>query len=151
MQYLKLAIIYHLIKWRLPGPAPVIAAGNSDDDQDRDWKSDDQRDFEDQQPALQSPMAQYPGSRNPLARFLPNVVLDKAALDKALQGLLVPMAGPAPPGISVQEAIKVRIPSPPVIHPMSYALLYTILHDVNRIRHRMRCRVQCLTRCAGVG
>jgi hypothetical protein len=73
-------------KWRLPGPAPVIAAGNSDDDQDRDWNSDDRRDFEDQQSAPKSPTAHYPGSRNPLARFLSDVpdwsVFDKAALDK---------------------------------------------------------------------
>jgi hypothetical protein len=43
-------------------------------------------------------MEHYPGSQNSLAQFLSDVpdwsVLDKAALDKALQGLPVPMSGP---------------------------------------------------------
>ena len=90
---------------------------------------DDQRDYEDQLSAPQSPMAHYPGSRNPLAQFLSDVpdwsVLDKAALDKALLGLPVPIVGPAPPGLSIQDAIKVKTPLP---------LLY--------IRRRMRCRIR---------
>ena len=74
-------------------------------------------------------MAHYPGSRNPLAQFLSDVpdwsVLDKAALDKALLGLPVPIVDPAPPGLSIQDAIKVKTPLP---------LLY--------IRRRMRCRIR---------
>ncbi len=72
IRYLKLSIAYHLKKWHLPGPAPAIALENSDDDQDQAW-SGDQRDFEDQLSAPQSPMAYYPGSRNSLARFLSDV------------------------------------------------------------------------------
>ena len=48
----------------------------------------DERDYEDQQYSPPSPMAYYPGSRNPLARFmadLPNLDdFDKLSLEEAL-------------------------------------------------------------------
>jgi hypothetical protein len=74
-------------------------------------------------------MAHYPGSQNSLAQFLSDVpdwsVLDKADLDKVLQGLQVPMLGPVPPAISIQDAIKVK---------SQLILLY--------IRCRMRCCIR---------
>jgi hypothetical protein len=67
----------------MAGPAPRYAPENSDDNQDPAWDSVEQWDYLDQQ------SAPYPGSRNPLVLFLSDVpdwsVLDKAALDKALQ------------------------------------------------------------------
>ncbi len=41
-----LSIIHYLIIWHLSDPAPAIASGNSDDNQDQDWKSNDQRDYD---------------------------------------------------------------------------------------------------------
>ena len=104
---------HSLIKIQLlSGPVPPPPHEHSDDEGDRAWGSNDQRDFEDQQYSPPSPMAHYPGSRNPLVRFLSDVpdwsILDSAALNNALQGLPVPIAGPVPPGISLQDAIKVR-------------------------------------------
>ena len=58
-------------------------------------------------------MAHYPGLQDPLARFLSTVpdwsVLDKVALDNAIKGLPFPVVGPAPPGISLHNAIKVKL------------------------------------------
>ncbi len=72
---------------------------------------DDLRDYEDQQYIPPSPMAYYPGALDPLVRFLSDVTnwsaLDVAVLDNALKGLPVPMAGPAPRGISIQDTIEV--------------------------------------------
>ena len=85
----------------------------------------------------------YPAPRNSIARFLCDVpdgsVLDKKALDKAISQLPVPLPGPGPPGISIQDAIKVRTPQPalyPTIsHTISYIILYIhivydIVHDI---------------------
>ncbi len=53
-----------------------------------------------------------PGSRNPLVRFLADVPdwseVEKLALGNALKGLLEPISGTVPHGISLQDAIKVR-------------------------------------------
>jgi hypothetical protein len=77
------------------GPVAPPPPQRSDDEEDRAWDSDDRQDFDDQLYSLPSPMAHYPGSRNPLVRFLFDVpdwsVLDTAALDKALRGLPVPI------------------------------------------------------------
>ena len=95
----------------LSDPVAPPPPRHSDDEADQAWGSDDQRDYEDQAYSPPSPPAHYPGSRNPLVRFLSDVpdwsVLDTADLDKALRGLPVPMPGPSPPGISLQDAIKV--------------------------------------------
>ncbi len=49
----------------------------------------------------------YPGSRNPLVRFICDVpdwsVLDKAALGNVLSQLQVPLPGAGLPGISIQD------------------------------------------------
>ena len=98
----------------LPAPVPPRAPDSSDDDGDRTWTADDQRDFEDQQSPPPSPMQHYPGPRNPLVYFLCDVpywsVLDKAALDKAIGQLPDPFPGPGPPVLLIQGTIMVRIP-----------------------------------------
>ena len=98
----------------LSAPVPPRAPDNSDDDGDRTWTADDARDFEDQQSPPPSPMQHYPAPRNSIARFLCDVpdwsVLDKKALDKAISQLPVPLPGPGPPGISIQDALQVRTP-----------------------------------------
>ena len=90
--------------------APSSAGGQQDDIYIA-WNTDDERDYLDLEYSPPSPMAHYPGSRDPLARFmadLPNLDdFDKLALNDALQGLPVPVSGPVPPGISLQDAIKV--------------------------------------------
>ncbi len=67
------------------------------------------------QPAPPSPMAHYPGLQDLPAQFqvLSTVpdwsVLDKVAVDNAIKGLSVPVVGPAPPGISLHDTIKVNL------------------------------------------
>ncbi len=82
----------------LAASVPPRAPDSSDDDGDRTWTADDQRDLEDQQSPPPSPMQHYPASRDPLVRFLADVpdwrVLDKAALDNAIGQLPVPLPGP---------------------------------------------------------
>jgi len=89
-------------------------------------------DFADQHAAPPSPMAHYPGLQDPLARFLSSVpdwsVLDKVALDNAIKGLPVPVVGPAPPGISLHDAIKVNLHD--FYYTISYTISYTIYHIV---------------------
>jgi hypothetical protein len=96
----------------LTGPVPTLSPQASND-QDRAWNSDDERDYADQHSAPPSPMAHCSGSRDPLASFLSTVqdwsVLDKMALDNAIWGLPMPVIGPAPFGISVHDAIKVKL------------------------------------------
>jgi hypothetical protein len=86
--------------------------GDQPDDISIAWNTDDERDYLDQEYSPPSPMAHYPGPREPLARFmadLPDLYdFDKLALNEALQGLPVPDSRPAPPGISLQDAIKVQ-------------------------------------------
>ena len=95
-------------------PVPRGAPDSGDEDGDRPWNSDDERDFQDQQSPPPSPMQHYPAPRNSIARFLCDVpdwsVLDKKALDKAISQLPVPLPGPGPPGISIQDALQVRTP-----------------------------------------
>ena len=101
------------------GPAPHPSAPPSDAGDNPPWNSDDKRDFAEHAYSPPSPMSHYPGSLNPLLQFLSHIPdwnsLDKSALDHALEGLPVPMPGPVPRGMSLQEAIKVRQPSPPPI------------------------------------
>ena len=102
----------------LPAPVPPRAPDSSDDDGDRTWTIDDQRDLEDQHSPPPSPMQHYPAPRDPLVRFLADVpdwsVLDQAALQNAIGQLPVPLPGPGPPGISLKDAIEVRTPDHPL-------------------------------------
>ncbi len=102
-------IITHPCLYR---PCSTLSPQDSND-QDRAWNSDDERDYADQQSAPPSQMAHNPGLQGPLARFLSTVpdlsVLDKVALDNVIKGLPVPVEGPAPPGISLHNAIKVKL------------------------------------------
>ena len=95
-------------------PVPLRAPDRGDEEGPRPWNSDDERDYQDQQSPPPSPMQHYPAPRNSIARFLCDVpdwsVLDKKALDKAISQLPVPLPGPGPPGISIQDALQVRTP-----------------------------------------
>ena len=88
------------------------SAGGQPDDNSIVWNTDDERDYSDYEYSPPSPMAHYPGPREPLARFMADLPdlgdFDKHALNEALRGLPVPDSGPAPPGISLQDAIKVQ-------------------------------------------
>jgi hypothetical protein len=90
-------------------------------------------------------MAHYPGLQDPLARFLSTVpdwsVLDKVALENAIKGLPVPVVGPIPPGISVHDAIKVKLHDfllyDIVYDIVIYDISYTMSYTTSYIRHRM--------------
>jgi hypothetical protein len=73
-------------------------------------------------------MSHYPGSLNLFVQFLSHIPdwnsFDKSALDHALQGLPVPIPGPAPSGISLQEAINV---SPPLAYDIVYYMVHIII------------------------
>jgi hypothetical protein len=94
------------------------SAGGDRNDSPMGWNSEDERDFEDQQYSPPSPMAYYPGSHdpelNPLARFIADLLdfndVDMCALDDALRGLPVSDLCPPPPGLSLQDAMKVLLP-----------------------------------------
>jgi hypothetical protein len=95
------------------------------------------RDYADQQSPPPSPMAHFPGLQDPLARFLSTVpdwsVLDKVALENAIKGLPIPVVGPAPPGISLQDAIKVKQHDfllYDVIYDIVYDVVYYIAYDI---------------------
>ena len=82
-------------------------------------------------------MAHYPGLQDPLARFLSSVpdwrVLDKVALENAIKGLPIPVVGPAPPGISLQDAIKVKQHDYllyDVVYDIVYDVVYNIAYDI---------------------
>ena len=116
------------------GPAPHPSAPPSDAGDNPPWNSDDERDFAEQAYSPPSPMSHYPGSLNPLLQFLSHIPdwnsLDKSALDHALEGLPVPIPGPGPHGISLQEAIKVSPPPQPPTPPppIVYDIVYDIIH-----------------------
>ena len=80
-------------KCRLAGPVPRQAPDSGDEDGERPWNSDDERDYWDQQSPPPSPMQHYPGSQNLIACFLCDVpdwsVLEKKALDNAISQLPV--------------------------------------------------------------
>ncbi len=96
------------------GPTPQSSAAPSNAGDNPPRNSDDESYFADQEYSLPSPMSHYPGSLNPLVQFLSDIPdwnsFDKSVLDHALQGLPVPIPGPAPCGISLQEAINVSPP-----------------------------------------
>ena len=93
-------------------------------------------------------MAHYTGLQDPLARFLSTVqdwsVLDKVALDNAIKGAV----GPAPPGISLHDAIKVKLHdyllyyivydiAYDVVWYMAYNVVYYIVYDIVCIPHHV--------------
>ena len=70
---------------------------------------DDQRDYMDQDdPAVQFPTVD-PG---PIHQFLGGIPdwlnFNSEDLDRALESLPIPLKGPSPPGISLQDAIEVK-------------------------------------------
>ena len=115
------------------GPAPHPSAPPSDAGHNPPWDSDDERDFAEQDYSPPSPMSHYPGSLNPLLQFLSHIPdwnsFDKSALDRALEGLPVPMPGPVPPWYvsSGSHKGKATLPSP---HTITYAILYILLYRI---------------------
>jgi hypothetical protein len=110
-----------------PGPAPQPSAAPSDAGDNPLWNSDDERDFLDLQYSPPSPMSDYPGSLNPLVGILSHILdwnsFDNSALDHTLKELPVPIPGPSPQGISLQEAIQVS-PPPHIRHRIRYLAIY---------------------------
>ena len=107
----------------MTGPSvPSTANMVEDEDNDREMDSDDMRDFADQDlpdPSSPPPSTDHAG---PIAQFLHalpdwmNCISDNVM--KALEGLPVPAPGPAPPGISLQEAIQVHSKKLPISYPI---------------------------------
>ena len=80
-----------------------------------------------------SPMSYYPGSHNPLARFMADLPdfndVDMRALDDALRGLPVPDLCPPPPGLSLKDAIKVHhIFYIKIAYDIVCNIVYDVLH-----------------------
>ena len=86
------------------GAPPRRPSGNDDDNGDREMDEDEMRDFEDQK--LVPPSALL----GPYARFLADmpdwIGMSQGEYTKALDALPMPQTGPAPPGISLQQAIQ---------------------------------------------
>ncbi len=111
------------------------------------WNSDNESYFADQEYSLPSPMSHHTGSLNLLVQFLSDILdwnsFDKSGLNHVLQGLPVPIPGPAPHGISLQEAINVSPPSAYnilycyILYAMSYCIQYCILSLHNTIPHSL--------------
>ncbi len=91
----------------LSGAAPIVP--NSDEEADDDWQmdADDLRDYLEQE--IVPP--QLPAATGPFASYLAhmpdwiNMTHDK--YNKSWEALPLPAVGPAPPGISLEHAIRV--------------------------------------------
>jgi hypothetical protein len=114
-----------------------------DSNEDREMDFDDHHEFMDQDiPAGQFPTAD-PG---PIHQFLSGIPdgnhgmnINQEDLDLALESLPIPLKGPTPPGISLQEAIQVnqrhtihiRQHQNIIFHSNRYTILYTdIVHYI---------------------
>ena len=87
--------------WSASVQAPSSAGGGRADSP-LGWNSDDERDYEDQQYSPPSPMAYYPGSRNPLARFMADLPNVKTSTDIVYD----------------------------IVHDIVYDIVYDIVHDI---------------------
>ncbi len=81
-------ITYLFSRMLSTGPAPQPSAAPSEAGDNQTWNIDDERDYQDQEYSLPSPMAHYPGSLNPLVSFLSDIPdwnsFDKSVLDHTL-------------------------------------------------------------------
>ncbi len=82
---------------------------SSDSNEDREMDFDDHRDFMDQD----DPAGQFPTvDPGPIHQFLIGIPdwlnFNPEDLDWALESLPIPLKGPSPPGISLQDAIKAK-------------------------------------------
>ena len=98
----------YVIKFSTLGPS-LPRPPSSDSNEDREMDFDDHRDFMDQDdPAVQFPTVD-PG---PIHQFLSGfpdwLNFNPEDLDRALESLPMPLQGPSPPGISLQDAIEVN-------------------------------------------
>jgi hypothetical protein len=87
----------------LPRPPSI------DSNEDREIDFDDHRDFMDQDdPAGQFPTAD-PGPIHQFLSAIPDWLnFNPEDLDRALESLPIPLKGPVPPGISLQDTIEVK-------------------------------------------
>ncbi len=81
-----------------------------DSNEDREMDFDDHRDYMDQD----DPAGQFPTvDPGPIHQFLSGIPdwlnFNPEDLDRALESLPIPLKGPSPPGISLQEAIEVKL------------------------------------------
>ncbi len=131
----------------LPGPAPQPSAAPSDAGDNPPWNSYDESDFLDHEYSPPSPMSHYPGSLNPLVGFLSHIPdwnsFDKSALDHTTQGLPVPIPGPSPQGISLQEARSCPLIS---FIKKSQLLLQVLPYPLSQLA--LRVGNQCKAGCA---
>ncbi len=81
-----------------------------DSNGDREMDIDDHRDFMDQDvPAGQFPTADPGPIHQFLSQFFPDWLnFNLEDLDRALESITIPLKGPSPPGISLQDAIEVK-------------------------------------------
>jgi hypothetical protein len=82
---------------------------SSDSNEDREMDFDDHRDFMDQD----DPAGQFPTvDPGPIHQFLSGIPdwlnFNTEDLDLALESLPIPLKGPSPPGISLQDAIEAK-------------------------------------------
>ena len=82
---------------------------SSDSNEDREMDFDDHRDFMDQD----DPAGQFPTvDPGPIHQFLSGIPdwlnFNPEDLDRALKSLPIPLKGPSPPGISLQDAIEAK-------------------------------------------
>jgi hypothetical protein len=82
---------------------------SSDSNEDREMDFDDHRDFMDQD----DPAGQFPSvDPGPIHLFLSGILdwlnFNPEDLGRALESLPIPLKGPVPPGISLQDAIEVK-------------------------------------------
>jgi hypothetical protein len=124
------------------GPS-VPRPPSSDSSEDREIDFHDHRDFMDQDiSAGQFPTAD-PG---PIHHFLSGIPdwmnINQADLDRVLESLPIPLKGPIPPGISLEEAIQVnqrhnihkRQHQNIILHRNRYTISYTdIVHFIGII------------------
>ncbi len=82
---------------------------SSDSNEDHEMEFDDHRDFIDQdESAVQFPTVD-PGPSHQFLSGIPDWLnFNPEDLDRALENLPIPLKGPVPPGISLQDAIEVK-------------------------------------------
>ena len=97
-----------VIEGSYSGPR-LLRPPSIDSNEDRELDFDDHRDFMDQD----DPAGQFPNADpGPIHQFLSGIPdwlnFNPEDLDRALESLPIPLKGPVPPGISLQDAIEVK-------------------------------------------
>ena len=94
----------YVIKFSNSGPS-LPRPPSSDSNEDREMDFDDHGDFMDQD----DPAGQFPTAIHEFLNGIPDWLnFNPDDLDRALESLPIPLKGPTPPGISLQDAIQVK-------------------------------------------